>query len=69
MPRDERTDRQVPRRAFGTVTVPGTRVGAVVALGVVALAWATIPLARPFLLGTVALGCILGAVLWWKHSH
>jgi hypothetical protein len=53
---------------FGNLAVPGTRAGAIVSLGLVALAWFAIPVARPFLLGTGGLGSIIGLILWWRHS-
>jgi hypothetical protein len=54
---------------FGNLNVPGTRAGAVISIGLVVLAWLTIPVAQPFLLGTAGVGGILGAILWWKHSR
>jgi hypothetical protein len=35
----------------------------------VAIAFVAIPIARPFLLGTVGAGSLLGLTLWWKHSR
>jgi hypothetical protein len=55
--------------SHGGLTVPGTRAGAVVTIGLVLLAWAAIPVARPFILGTALLGGLLGLVLWWKHNR
>jgi hypothetical protein len=55
--------------AFGNLPVPGTPAGAIVSLGLVVLAWIAIPVARPFILGTVALGLVVGLILWWKHSR
>ena len=68
MPR--RTERQRPSTTgtFGNLSVPGTRAGAIVSLGLVVLAWMVIPIARPFILGTVGLGTILGLILWKKHN-
>jgi hypothetical protein len=54
---------------FGGLTVPGTRAGAVVTIGMVVLAWIAIPLARPFILGTGGLGLLVGLLLWWKHNR
>lgn len=54
---------------YGGLTVPGTRAGAVVSIGLVILAWAAIPIARPFILGTGGLGLVVGLLLWWKHSR
>jgi hypothetical protein len=53
--------------SFGNLSVPGTRAGAIVSLGLVLLAWLTIPLARPFLLGTAGAGLAIGLILQWKH--
>jgi hypothetical protein len=53
---------------YGGLSVPGTRAGAVVSIGLVVLAWIAIPLARPFILGTVGLGLLVGLSLWWRHN-
>jgi hypothetical protein len=53
---------------YGGLSVPGTRAGAVVSIGLVVLAWLAIPLARPFIVGTVGLGLIVGLLLWWRHT-
>lgn len=53
---------------YGGLTVPGTRAGAIVSIGLVVLAWIAIPIARPFIVGTGGLGLILGLLLWRKHS-
>ena len=60
---------QPQRLAFGDVPIPGTKVGAVVSLGLVVLSWLAIPVARPFILGTVGLGAVVGVFLWWLHSR
>jgi hypothetical protein len=53
---------------YGGLSVPGTRAGAIVSVGLVVLAWIAIPLARPFILGTVGLGLLVGLFLWWRHN-
>jgi formate-dependent nitrite reductase membrane component NrfD len=53
---------------YGGLSVPGTRAGAVVSIGLVVLAWLAIPIARPFILGTVGLGVIVGLILRWWHN-
>lgn len=53
---------------YGGLSVPGTRAGAMVTIGLVVLAWIAIPIARPFILGTGGLGLILGLILWWRHN-
>jgi hypothetical protein len=52
----------------GGLSVPGTRAGAIVTIGLVVLAWIAIPIARPFILGTGGLGLILGLIMWWRHN-
>lgn len=59
--------RPEPARAFGTVTIPGSRIGAVVSLGLVVICWIALPLARPFILGTGGLGSIVGLILYYRH--
>ena len=53
---------------YGGLSVPGTRAGAIVSIGLVVLAWIAIPIARPFILGTVGLGLLVGLFLWWRHN-
>ena len=69
----ERTQKRASGRPsyvgrYGGLTVPGTRAGLVVSIGLVLLAWIAIPIARPFILGTVGIGAVLGLLLWWKHN-
>jgi hypothetical protein len=56
-------------RRFGTVSIPGNRVGAIISIGVVALAWITIPLSRPFILCAGGLGLAIGLFLRWRHDR
>ena len=60
---------QQQRLAFGNMPVPGTKAGAVVSIGLVVVAWLAIPVARPFLLGTVGLGAIVGIFLYRLHNR
>ena len=55
--------------AFGNLPVPGTKAGAIVSLGLVIIAWIAMDVARPFILGTVGLGVVVGLVLRWMHSR
>jgi hypothetical protein len=55
--------------AFGNVSVPGTRAGAIVSLGLVIIAWIAIPVARLFILGTCGLGLVVGLLLSWMHNR
>jgi len=49
--------------------VPGTKAGAVVSIGLVVVAWVAAPLARPFILGTIGLGAIVGVLLYRLHNR
>jgi hypothetical protein len=60
---------QPQRLAFGNMSVPGTKAGAVVSIGLVVIAWLAIPLARPFILGVVGLGTFLGVLLYRLHNR
>jgi len=55
------------RSSFGTITIPGTPVGAIVSVGLVVICWFALPLSRPFIVGTGGLGLIVGLLLYWKH--
>jgi hypothetical protein len=54
-------------RSFGTITIPGTPVGAIVSVGLVVICWFALPLSRPFIIGTCGLGLVVGLLLYWKH--
>ena len=58
---------QSSKSSFGTITIPGTPVGAVVSATLVVICWFALPLSHPFILGTGGLGLILGLLLYWKH--
>ncbi len=60
---------QPQKLAFGNLPVPGTKAGAIVSIGLVVIAWVAIPVARPFILGTLGLGAIVGLFLTWLHSR
>jgi hypothetical protein len=66
---EPRHPRREPGGSFGTVNVPGTKVGAIVSLGLVVICWFALPLSRPFIVGTGGLGLILGLLLYWKHRQ
>jgi hypothetical protein len=68
MPRQMERQRPASYSTFGNLSVPGTRAGAIVSLGLVFIAWLVIPIARPFILGTVGFGSVVGLILWWKHN-
>jgi hypothetical protein len=60
---------QPQKLAFGNLPVPGTKAGAIVSIGLVVIAWIAIPVARPFILGTIGLGAAVGLFLTWLHSR
>jgi len=60
---------QPQRLTFGNMPVPGTKAGAVVSIGLVVVAWVAIPVARPFILGTIGLGAIVGVLLYRLHNR
>jgi hypothetical protein len=47
--------------------VTGSPAGAIVAIGLLVMGWIGLPEARPFLLGSVVLGILLGLILCWKY--
>jgi len=49
--------------------VPGTKAGAVVSIGMVVIAFLAIPVARPFILGAIGVGALIGGFLRWLHSR
>jgi len=55
-------------RGMGTVSVPGTRAGLFVSIGLAVVAWLAIPLARPFIVCAVVFGLLTGWILWRKHK-
>jgi hypothetical protein len=69
MPQQMERPRPTPYSAIGGLSVPGTRAGAIVSLGLVLIAWLVIPIARPFILGTLGFGSVVGLILWWKHNQ
>jgi hypothetical protein len=68
MPRLSEMPRFTSPNSFGSISIPGTRVGGFLSLGLVVIAWFVIPLARPFILGTAGFGSVLGLFLWWRHD-
>ena len=64
-----RQSAQPQNLAFGNLPVPGTKAGAIVSAGLVIIAWIAIPGAVIFILGTVAIGALVGLGLSWLHSR
>jgi len=65
-----KSDKRIPLGIFDSdLTVSGSRTGAFVTGAIVLIAFIALPLARPFLLGTVGVGLIVGLMLWRKHNR
>jgi hypothetical protein len=60
----KRQKSQPQRLAFGNMPVPGTKVGAAVSIGIAVVGFLAIPVARPFILGAIGLGALIGWFLW-----
>ena len=71
--RNKRTvDRTVPREErpevmMSSLVITGSRVGALIGLGLGIGLFLSVPPTRPFLLGAIGLGALIGLILWWKH--
>jgi len=52
---------------MGTLWITASWIGAVVSLGLGVMVYESLPETRLFLLGSLGLGVVIGAVLWWKH--
>jgi hypothetical protein len=70
LPLSQKPEREIPRSlsALGNIPVPGTRAGAIVSIGLAVIAWLALPVARPFILGTIGLGVVVGLILQRKHN-
>ncbi len=70
MIRVPKNDTRIPLGIFDSdLTVSGSRTGAFVSGVLVLIAFIAIPLARPFLLGTVGVGLLVGLALVRRHSQ
>jgi hypothetical protein len=70
MIRIPKSDRRISLGIFDSdLTVSGSRTGTFVTAAIVLIAFIALPLARPFLIGTVVAGLIVGLALWRRHSH
>jgi hypothetical protein len=47
--------------------ITGSRVGAILTVGLGVFLWIALPESHAFLLGALALGVLFGLILWWKH--
>ena len=48
-------------------SITGSRVGAVIAIGLAIFLWFALPESHVFLLGVLVAGALIGIALWWKH--
>jgi len=63
----ERPHEDRPEVKMGVLRITASRVGGLVALTSEVYLGAEVPLFRPFLLGALGLGALMGAVLWWRR--
>jgi hypothetical protein len=59
--------RDRPEVQMGTLWITTSWIGAVLALGLGLMVDESLPETRIFLLGSLGLGVVIGAALWWKH--
>jgi hypothetical protein len=59
--------RDRPEVQLGTLWITASCIGAVLALGLGSMVYESLPETRLFLLGSLGLGVVVGAVLWWKY--
>jgi hypothetical protein len=56
-----------PDMNMTALIVTGSPAGAIVAIAILAIGFAGLPEARPFLLASGLCGSLLGFILYWKH--
>ena len=59
--------RDRPEVHMGTLWITASWIGAVLAVGLGVMVYESLPETRIFLLGSLGLGLVVGAILWWKH--
>jgi len=70
MSRAAKSHPRIPLGIFDSnLSVSGSRTGAFVTAAIVLIAFIGLPLARPFLFGTVGVGLIVGFLLRQKHNR
>ena len=45
--------------------ITGSRIGGLLTLGLAVYLWIALPVFRFFLIGAIAVGIVIGLVLWW----
>jgi len=66
-PRDEPSQSRDPIWSMSTLVVTGSVVGGVLSLGLLVIIWGYLPVVRPFLIAALAVGGVLGFILWLRR--
>lgn len=64
---DEFAQRRDPAAKMGSLVITGSSIGAVLSIGMFIIVWGALPVVRPFLIASIGLGVIFGAVLWVRR--
>jgi len=64
---DEFSQQRDPIAKMSSLVITGSAVGAVLSLGLLVIIWGYLPVVRPFLIAALAVGGVLGFVLWFKR--
>ena len=56
-----------PEVKIGMLRITGSPVGGLLAIGLGIYLWVALPPFRVFLVAALALGGLIGFLLWWKH--
>jgi hypothetical protein len=59
--------RDRPEVQMGTLWITASWIGAVLALGLGVMVYESLPESQIFLLGSLGLGVVVGAELWWRR--
>ena len=59
--------RDRPEVQIGTLWITASWIGAVLALELGVMVYESLPESRIFLLGSLGLGVVVGAALWWRR--
>ena len=64
---DEFSQHRDPIAKMSSLVVTGSAVGGVLSLGLLAIIWTALPVVRPFLVATLAVGGVFGFILWFRR--
>jgi CHASE2 domain-containing sensor protein len=59
--------RRDPIAEMSSIYVTGSAIGVVLSVGLFVIVWGFLPVVRPFLVAALAVGAIVGLVLWLRH--